>query len=476
MDNDRLLFQSLAIISIFFLIALASASIVKARDCANDSDCNDQDPCTRDACRNATDCPEGCTITNCTTCTTRFFCTNAHINGCDSSNYIGQGASFSMGVGACQDTYRYDSFDTISSNVVISGIPRSYDKSNATIEGYSIRISKANDQVFLLRINETTGYLFLEDVEPACPLKDFCVNFKDCDDKNACTIDDCQGVPLRCIHKPILYCRSGDGCCPAKCNVNVDSDCKQCNIDKDCDDNRSDTKDICNTTAYQCIHLNISTCINNDSYCPAECNYTNDNDCKKPAVYVPRCGDGKCEGNETKENCCNDCGCTGDFKCANNACIRTDQQKITDVIENDSVFAAKQDALEKEGYAFSSRQITRQDNDWIFTFTYTKASDQKLISGKVTNSTMVEVEKQSTDFMPYILIGFGLLLIITLLLLFIRKSPKEKGILEGKSEDEQMKEQLFSDNESYSQGEEEKSYFKDEGTSPDDEEDDASAK
>jgi PGF-pre-PGF domain-containing protein len=40
------------------------------------------------------------------------------------------------------------------------------------------------------------------------------------------------------------------------------------------------------------------------------------------------CGDGTCSGNETKTNCCKDCGCEGNQTCSNNQCIG-EQEKVT---------------------------------------------------------------------------------------------------------------------------------------------------
>jgi hypothetical protein len=53
-----------------------------------------------------------------------------------------------------------------------------------------------------------------------------------CSDGNACTIDSstgsAAGCNLSCTHQAISACISGDGCCPAGCNANTDSDCACC--------------------------------------------------------------------------------------------------------------------------------------------------------------------------------------------------------------------------------------------------------
>jgi len=50
-----------------------------------------------------------------------------------------------------------------------------------------------------------------------------------CDDGNACTTDEMAGSPIACNvvcgHTSITACVSGDGCCPAGCNADNDSDC-----------------------------------------------------------------------------------------------------------------------------------------------------------------------------------------------------------------------------------------------------------
>jgi hypothetical protein len=53
-----------------------------------------------------------------------------------------------------------------------------------------------------------------------------------CNDGNTCTIDGSTGSAancnLSCTHQAISACVNGDGCCPAGCNSNTDSDCACC--------------------------------------------------------------------------------------------------------------------------------------------------------------------------------------------------------------------------------------------------------
>jgi hypothetical protein len=94
-----------------------------------------------------------------------------------------------------------------------------------------------------------------------------CINYTcckdaDCNDSNPNTLD-------RCTNPKTLS---------ALCS-NV---ANECNNDTDCNDNDNSTKDVCLTAIpKKCSHTNITGCINNDNYCPAGCDYIDDNDCAK---------------------------------------------------------------------------------------------------------------------------------------------------------------------------------------------------
>lgn len=56
-----------------------------------------------------------------------------------------------------------------------------------------------------------------------------------CDDNDPCTKDSLKGnkaqCTARCSYQPITTCQSEDGCCPSGCNVSMDSDCTNSNVD-----------------------------------------------------------------------------------------------------------------------------------------------------------------------------------------------------------------------------------------------------
>ena len=117
-----------------------------------------------------------------------------------------------------------------------------------------------------------------------------CSSDKDCDNNNPCTIDECEGDPLRCHRLLILWCRDDDDCCPSRCDNEKDNDCElvvnetiaaetRCLNDSDCDDDNFITKDTCNITVRRCFHTPIVDCISGDDYCPVNCTFKSDPDC-----------------------------------------------------------------------------------------------------------------------------------------------------------------------------------------------------
>ena len=50
-----------------------------------------------------------------------------------------------------------------------------------------------------------------------------CIQDSDCDDGNACTINDCREG--KCLEIEVVLCYQNDGCCPENCNQQNDNDC-----------------------------------------------------------------------------------------------------------------------------------------------------------------------------------------------------------------------------------------------------------
>jgi hypothetical protein len=158
-----------------------------------------------------------------------------------------------------------------------------------------------------------------------------------CNDGNGCTIDTLTGgadnCTASCSYQPITECKSNDGCCPAGCNANRDSDCPaHCNnaelepgetcdpistCPTSCSDGNACTIDNATGSADNCTaacsYQPITQCRNNDGCCPSSCTANDDDNCSAT------CGNGVIETGETcdpAETCPSSCddniGCTLD--------------------------------------------------------------------------------------------------------------------------------------------------------------------
>ena len=128
-----------------------------------------------------------------------------------------------------------------------------------------------------------------------------------CNDSNACTKDEsvesgaASESSAQCRYTPISVCASGDGCCPAGCTFQNDSDCSRscgnnqveanescdppasCPSGSSCNDNNACTADSLTGSAAscsaKCVNAPISACASGDGCCPSGCTAGNDADC-----------------------------------------------------------------------------------------------------------------------------------------------------------------------------------------------------
>jgi len=169
-------------------------------------------------------------------------------------------------------------------------------------------------------------------VDGSCPTQD------SCPPAMACTryllkgrAEECSAS---CVATPITACADGDGCCPAGCSANNDSDCtvvcgnravetgETCDraittgfagaCPRSCDDGDACTLDFGSGTiegcTRACFHQAITACIPGDGCCPPGCGAADD-DCN------PSCGDGRVGAGETCDppgSCPTSCADDGD--------------------------------------------------------------------------------------------------------------------------------------------------------------------
>lgn len=181
--------------------------------------------------------------------------------------------------------------------------------------------------------------------EGACPTT--------CNDGKACTHD----VPVgecnpSCISTEITRCNDGDGCCPADCDSQSDSDCSRscgdgvhdpgeicdtgipeglpgaCKTADQCDDGIACTEDrlIGAACSADCSNTSVNECRNGDGCCPAGCKSESDSDCSSS------CGDDVVDPGETCDPCPTSCDdgndktkdtLTGSAENCNVACTNT---------------------------------------------------------------------------------------------------------------------------------------------------------
>lgn len=245
---------------------------------------------------------------------------------CFEGMFVELGKTFNLGTSFCKDAYKFVDINEDNNTIIIKKgeeiFNLSYDTTVSNQFGnpliFQTKIHETGIQ-FHMRYNQNTTLLYLEDANQTCSIIGKCVSNKDCEDGDECTIDECQLV--ECAHTIIAYCKSGDGCCPIRCNYTADNDCKMpdiCTKNLECDDNNKCTVDLCVREPNYCINLPINNCTSGDGCCPVNCDYKIDSDCPKIIV----CKDGVCEENETKENCCLDCGCDTGYECQENKCVK----------------------------------------------------------------------------------------------------------------------------------------------------------
>jgi len=132
--------------------------------------------------------------------------------------------------------------------------------------------------------------------------KGTCSTNTDCEDNNPCTINECDGDPLRCHRTLILWCKDDDGCCPeSRCTYEKDNDC----LDPGAPIN--DTEDINSTNTT----VNIE-CTTGDDFCPENCTFQEDTDC---------------------DECSNDEDCKDDNACTIDACSGTPKKCSNEATE-----------------------------------------------------------------------------------------------------------------------------------------------
>lgn len=136
----------------------------------------------------------------------------------------------------------------------------------------------------------------------------------DCDDGNPCTEDRCDQTTSACTHS------AREGSCTDLDPCTVDTVCLegvcQGGSELDCDDGNPCTGDLCNA-GLGCAHSNLFTSCDDGDRCTSgdECREGRCQGTPLPNCGEPYCGDGRCDPNESCDDCEADCSPLGFGRC-----------------------------------------------------------------------------------------------------------------------------------------------------------------
>lgn len=200
-------------------------------------------------------------------------------------------------------------------------------------------VPPTQDNLDNANLNEKTGYSC--STNEVCLFNEYCLNNEclplyctsceeisnhecviiTCDDNTTSTLDYClEGT---CFNNEITTCTNEDTFCPEGCNETTDSDCLillECNSNLDCADDNPETIDSCISpfegAPKECVH-EFPLCVDLDGYCPTNCTTLTDSDCD------PICGNNV---KEDPEECDGDCptsvlSCNDNNTCTTNTLL-----------------------------------------------------------------------------------------------------------------------------------------------------------
>jgi len=144
---------------------------------------------------------------------------------------------------------------------------------------------------------------------------DECSFDSQCDDKDNSTKDFCEGNPKKCKNTEITECISGDKYCPEPCCYAEDQDCKvpdECTNNTNCDDKDPCTKDFCEGIPKKCINKIEKKGCNHENKCISTGERIEDKYCNKEGEIT--------EQKNNKEQCTEAYECNSN-SCISNVCI-----------------------------------------------------------------------------------------------------------------------------------------------------------
>lgn len=202
-----------------------------------------------------------------------------------------------------------------------------------------------------------------------------------CDDNETNTLDYCsEGT---CFNEIITSCINEDNFCPEGCNETTDLDCSakpECTSELDCGDGNPETIDTCEPpfggAPKECIHT-YPLCVDLDGYCPSNCTTLTDSDCE--AI----CGN---DIKEDPEECDGDCpitpsDCNDNNTCTTNTLLGSASLCTAECVYTDIIICASNDGCCPSTCSYSLDNDCPPSSNSIATGSFT--SVQRITSGDI---------------------------------------------------------------------------------------------
>ena len=155
-----------------------------------------------------------------------------------------------------------------------------------SVDDSASEILRFNETIKIKQVNLTINDIVVTPEEKYVDLEIKIINkFEckldfECNDGDISTKDSCNISKNICKYEEITQCIDNDGYCPSNCFENSDNDCKLfCEKDDDCDDKNPCTIDSCNgdnLNRGKCEYINKTACDSSDDCCPDGCKKTSE--------------------------------------------------------------------------------------------------------------------------------------------------------------------------------------------------------
>lgn len=242
--------------------------------CSSDSNCNDNLPCTLDACAGT---PKACVHSAITACQNGDSCCTSDCSFLNDNDCASPAPDQCQTDANCNDS-NYQTWDSCT------GTPKQCVNNPPTCSQLG-GADCATDKICSIAL--TTAFGTTRCCMGLCTY-DQCIGVS-CDSNHTCSSGVC--VFKTCTGLSGNICAADQNCANAfistsdstRCCASACGNANQCTTAGDCGDVNACTTDVCSGTPKICSHSTVSACTNGDGCCAGGCSYTTDNDCSPPS-------------------------------------------------------------------------------------------------------------------------------------------------------------------------------------------------